>query len=668
MLKTPAELRKLEPGSTDVYKKGMINRYAERPAQLDNMCLADFVACYNFKGVDRRSPIHDELDAQQDDHLVIDPNIDEDEEKVTINLNDGTLKLRKKPKVIRFVSYKLHKDAVNFFRERLLLFFPWRNELDEIENVNGEEIYMKNQEQIEINSKKYISTDIDIAEIVKEIEERRASEEDDNWDEEVDNDYVNVLDYDDNIMQSNVMFELGQEDSSCYESKKFTVPDQISSDEYFELCDSLNDKQRDYLMDIISTFKSNQLPIYNFVSGGAGVGKSRLIKAIYQSLIRTFRSEAGPVESPEVVIVAFTGKAAHNVNGMTAHTAFSLPLVDSSNKTPFKGLSPEALNTLRVKLLKLKLVIIDEISMMGTSIFEKISHRLNQVFNIKDINKMFGGKSVIVFGDFNQLRPVMDGYVFEAGKGDMKQLVGNPLWKAFTMFELTEIMRQRDDLAFAEALNRLSKGELTQDDLNMFKTRQFVDEKNENGEKVTLKSGEKYLTDEGKSALRLFWKNEDVAKYNSRRINELKNQTTFRIVFNAIDKVVGAGSETEKRQALFNLKNLPSHLTQGLPTSLTLQYGVRYMVTANIDVSDGIFNGATGTLRFVEISQGKAHAVYLEFDDPSVGSKARAARESVMQHSTGIHQNWTPIVRSKLTFQTTKKGQAKVRQLFVKKI
>lgn len=39
------------------------------------------------------------------------------------------------------------------------------------------------------------------------------------------------------------------------------------------------------------------------------------------------------------------------------------------------------------------------------------------------------------------------------------------------MFEFIEIMRQREDLKLAEALNRMPTGTLTKDDLSMFRHR-----------------------------------------------------------------------------------------------------------------------------------------------------------------------------------------------------
>ena len=46
------------------------------------------------------------------------------------------------------------------------------------------------------------------------------------------------------------------------------------------------------------------------------------------------------------------------------------------------------------------------------------------------------------------------------------------LWKElFTMYELVDIMRQKDDLAFAQLLNRLRLNEMTEEDKQMFQTR-----------------------------------------------------------------------------------------------------------------------------------------------------------------------------------------------------
>jgi len=49
-------------------------------------------------------------------------------------------------------------------------------------------------------------------------------------------------------------------------------------------------------------------------------------------------------------------------------------------------------------------------------------------------------------------------------------LAGANLWNNFKFFELTEIMRQRDDHAFALALNNMSEANMTDADIELFRT------------------------------------------------------------------------------------------------------------------------------------------------------------------------------------------------------
>ena len=213
-------------------------------------------------------------------------------------------------------------------------------------------------------------------------------------------------------------------------------------------------------------FKTNkQLPMYLYIGGGAGVGKSTLIKALYEGLVRYFNSlpSTNP-DTTKVLLTAPTGKAAHNIHGMTLHSAFALPVTEFGGEMP--NLSSSVLNTLRSKLLCLKLIIIDEISMVGSRIFSQINHRLKA---ISDTSLDFGGVSIICVGYFHQLRPVKDSYVFQVPSGSESNdvLVGPYLWEKFSFVELNEIMRQKDDQKFAMALNNFANCTLTDEDLHL---------------------------------------------------------------------------------------------------------------------------------------------------------------------------------------------------------
>ncbi|CAF1555755.1 unnamed protein product, partial [Rotaria sordida] len=148
-------------------------------------------------------------------------------------------------------------------------------------------------------------------------------------------------------------------------------------------------------------------------------------------------------------ICAPTGKAAALIDGMTLHSFLSLPVNQCKHK--LVKLDSDISNRIGVKLKDLQLLIIDEISMVGFTMFQHVDARLQQIMKSK---KPFGGVSVIVLGDFNQLRPVGDKYIFQFNNS-YNALVDNPLWSLFELFELTEIMRQKDDKTFAIALSNI---------------------------------------------------------------------------------------------------------------------------------------------------------------------------------------------------------------------
>lgn len=125
-------------------------------------------------------------------------------------------------------------------------------------------------------------------------------------------------------------------------------------------------------------------------TASTGTGKSFLInclKGLLQTIVR---------------IAAPTGVAAFNVQGYTLHSLLHLP-----TKGEFKNLEGEQLQQLQDSLAGVKYIIIDEMSMVGRKLFGQVDSRLRQAFP-HSADVVLGGCSVLLFGDFGQLPPVVD--------------------------------------------------------------------------------------------------------------------------------------------------------------------------------------------------------------------------------------------------------------------
>ena len=124
------------------------------------------------------------------------------------------------------------------------------------------------------------------------------------------------------------------------------------------------------------------------------------------------------------------------------------------------------------KYKHLKLVVCDEISMVSNVQLLEISVRINAIMSANNQAAILGKTVHFLFvGDLFQLRPVMNDWIFkdlsisakEAFMKKNKELkydeLSKNIWKEnVRMYELTEIMRQKDDQKWAKALNLIREG------------------------------------------------------------------------------------------------------------------------------------------------------------------------------------------------------------------
>lgn len=189
--------------------------------------------------------------------------------------------------------------------------------------------------------------------------------------------------------------------------------------------------------------------------GTAGTGKSYLIKSIRKHLNLMTENESSPVQ-----VIAPTGVAAFNINGSTIHSTLSVPIHNKA-KSELDG---NRLKQLQERLQNVIYLIIDEKSMVGRRMLAVIDMRLRQAFP-ENKNKAFGGRSIILFGDFGQLPPVLDFpmYAHNASQ-DSRSNDGIAAYKEFReVYKLEIVQRQsgesEEQQAFRDILLRLREGD-----------------------------------------------------------------------------------------------------------------------------------------------------------------------------------------------------------------
>ena len=118
-------------------------------------------------------------------------------------------------------------------------------------------------------------------------------------------------------------------------------------------------------------------------------------------------------------------------------------------------------------------------------------------------------------------------------------------------------------------------------------------------------------------ALHVYRLNADVDTRNSHMLNSLAPESA-QFTIKAIDSVAGQTSHF----SLLNVSDKRSE-TGGLHGTLKLAIGARVMLTTNVDVSDGLVNGARGeVVRVVTNNSRQVTSLLVRFDNNRVGYKA----------------------------------------------
>lgn len=314
----------------------------------------------------------------------------------------------------------------------------------------------------------------------------------------------------------------------------------------------LETKHRDDDEQVYEKLKSNVFEHNRHILlvGPAGAGKSVNIR-----LLRKYAHSKG-LKEEEFVVVSTTGVSAINIEGQVFHSFFGIGCMrDNHQKLMERLLRNEKLKS-RIK--KVKVLVIDEISMMGSTPFIFVDKLCKFV---RQNSTPFGGIQLILTGDFLQLPPVEEPlYVFETD-----------LWSEIEerlqiIYMSTTFGRRYKDRTFADLMSRIRRCVQTPEDIELLKTREF-----------SLESCLSQNIDLGLAPTILFPLKSQVTRHNKVCMDNLRGSEIILV------------SEDNMKIPKNIAKNLP-------PKNLVLKIGAQVMCTSNKWISEGIGNGSNGVV------------------------------------------------------------------------
>jgi tetratricopeptide (TPR) repeat protein/energy-coupling factor transporter ATP-binding protein EcfA2 len=206
-----------------------------------------------------------------------------------------------------------------------------------------------------------------------------------------------------------------------------------------------------------------------FLTGKAGTGKSTFLKYICAHTKKKY------------VVLAPTGIAAINAEGVTLHSFFKLPFRPILPDDPDLSLKNGRIfdffkytKKQRKLIEEVELIIIDEISMVRADIIDCVD-RILRVFS-SNMRLPFGGKQLLFVGDVFQLEPVVP--------SDQKEILNlfypTPFFFSARVFkeinlvpiELQKVYRQTDPV-FINVLDRIRSNAARKQDLDILNARYF---------------------------------------------------------------------------------------------------------------------------------------------------------------------------------------------------
>ncbi|XP_063990617.1 uncharacterized protein LOC135169496 [Diachasmimorpha longicaudata] len=346
----------------------------------------------------------------------------------------------------------------------------------------------------------------------------------------------------------------------------------------------LNTKQKEIVDKILNIAMSTEELSSScfYIDGPGGSGKTFVYTTLYHLL---------KAQGKSICTMAFTGIAAILLpQGKTLHKTFGIPVpILPDSVSNIKSQSKEA-----EYLRNVDFFIWDEAPMAPRSAMELIDRTLR---DLMDTHLPFGGKIMLLGGDFRQLLPVTP----NATRCELvnSSIKFSHLWKNFLIFSLTENMRALPGEAeFAKYLLLLGDGKLNDTDDNLLPPEQCIASNNDDIVEVIFKKliDERRFGDLAKTAV-LAARNVDVDEINC-NVTKLLDETTERL-YTGIDSVENCDNGDINDAILpeylntLNPPNFPPH-------ELRLRKDSIVMLLRNLSINEGLCNGTR--LQIIELA------------------------------------------------------------------
>ncbi|SJL03172.1 uncharacterized protein ARMOST_06518 [Armillaria ostoyae] len=200
------------------------------------------------------------------------------------------------------------------------------------------------------------------------------------------------------------------------------------------------------------------------VQGQGGTGKTVLINAITETF-EYYRVEQ------KLAKTATSGVAASLIAGQTLHSWGGIPIHPGKDDDWHMKGSKATEAKRKFNMIDKEYLVIDECSMMTKDLLALTSqiiakHRSHEGRNG---HEMFGGMSVILFGDFHQFPPVGNPtaalYHSSIAGATARSIVGQAIYEHFTTVVTLVKQNRVEDTEWNSLLNRLRTGDCTEEDI-----------------------------------------------------------------------------------------------------------------------------------------------------------------------------------------------------------